>query len=66
MKTDIEIAQSVTMKKIDDIAVEIGVSSEELEHYGKYKAKLPLTIKDCDAPNGKLVLVTAITPTPAG
>ncbi len=66
MKTDIEIAQSVTMKKIDDIAVEIGVSSEELEHYGKYKAKLPLTIKDSDAPNGKLVLVTAITPTPAG
>ncbi len=54
------------MKKIDDIAVEIGVSSEELEHYGKYKAKLPLTIKDSDAPNGKLVLVTAITPTPAG
>lgn len=66
MKTDIEIAQSVTMKKIDDIAAEIGVSSEELEHYGKYKAKLPLTIKDSDAPNGKLVLVTAITPTPAG
>lgn len=66
MKTDIEIAQSVTMKKIDDIAVEIGISSEELEHYGKYKAKLPLTIKDSDAPNGKLVLVTAITPTPAG
>ena len=54
------------MKKIDDIAVESGVSSEELEHYGKYKAKLPLTIKDSDAPNGKLVLVTAITPTPAG
>lgn len=66
MKTDIEIAQSVTMKKIDDIAVEIGISSKELEHYGKYKAKLPLTIKDSDAPNGKLVLVTAITPTPVG
>lgn len=67
MKTDIEIAQSVKMKPISEIAATAGVSEDYLEYYGKYKAKIDLSLlKDADRPEGKLVLVTAITPTPAG
>ncbi len=67
MKTDIEIAQSVEMKPIVEIAATAGISDEYLEQYGKYKAKVDLSILDkTDRKNGKLILVTAITPTPAG
>ncbi len=62
--TDIEIAQSVTMNKITEIAKVAGISEDNLEIYGNYKAKIdPLKIK---GENGKLILVTAMTPTPAG
>ena len=66
--SDIEIAQSVEMKNISDIANNAGVDEKYLEHYGKYKAKIDLSIlKDKkDSHDGKLILVTAITPTPAG
>ncbi|MBE6623149.1 MAG: formate--tetrahydrofolate ligase [Ruminococcaceae bacterium] len=66
--SDIEIAQSVEMKPISEIAKKAGVDEKYLEHYGKYKAKIDLSLlKDkADKPDGKLVLVTAITPTPAG
>ena len=67
MKTDIEIAQSVPMQKITEIAKKIGISEDDLELYGKYKAKIPFDkLLRSDKPNGKLILVTAITPTPAG
>ena len=68
MKTDIEIAQSANMKPICEIAEDLGISVDELELYGKYKAKLSDEL--CDRlegeKNGKLILVTAINPTPAG
>ncbi len=66
--SDIEIAQSVEMKPISEIAKKAGVDEKYLEHYGKYKAKIDLSLlKDkADEKDGKLVLVTAITPTPAG
>lgn len=68
MLTDIEIAQNAQMKKIKDIAADLGVSEDELEPYGHYKAKIT---EECikrleNAPDGKLILVTAINPTPAG
>ncbi len=66
MMTDIEIAQSVEMRPILEIAANAGIPTEELELYGKYKAKIPLTLLDESKPDGKLVLVTAITPTAAG
>ncbi len=67
MKTDIEIAQSVEMKPITEIAASAGISDEYLEQYGKYKAKIDLSLLDkTDKKDGKLILVTAITPTPAG
>ena len=66
-KSDIEIAQSVKMKNITEIADTAGIPSEYIEQYGKYKAKIDLSyLKDSPKENGKLVLVTAITPTPAG
>ena len=66
-KSDIEIAQSVEMKPISEIAKTAGVSEEYLEYYGKYKAKIDLSIlNDKEYKDGKLVLVTAISPTPAG
>ena len=66
-KSDIEIAQSVEMKPITAIAEVAGVSDKYLEQYGKYKAKIDLSIlDDVKKPDGKLVLVTAINPTPAG
>ncbi|MDO5834001.1 MAG: formate--tetrahydrofolate ligase [Lachnospiraceae bacterium] len=68
MKSDIEIAQESTMNRITDVAAAYGIEADELEQYGKYKAKLSddLWDKIKDRPNGKLVLVTAINPTPAG
>ncbi|HEM5997130.1 TPA: formate--tetrahydrofolate ligase [Streptococcus suis] len=68
MKTDIEIAQSVTLKPITEIVEKVGIGFDDIELYGKYKAKLSFdkinAVKD-NAP-GKLILVTAINPTPAG
>ena len=68
MKTDIQIAQEAQMAHIKDVAATVGIEEEELEFYGKYKAKLSDDVweKVKDKPNGKLVLVTAINPTPAG
>lgn len=68
MLTDIEIAQACKMKTITEIAKSIGISNDELELYGKYKAKLSQNLWDRikDNPDGKLILVTAINPTPAG
>ena len=68
MLSDIEIAQGAKMKHIREIAATIGISDEELEYYGKYKAKLGREVSEkfANAKNGKLVLVTAINPTPAG
>ncbi|MBQ7336545.1 MAG: formate--tetrahydrofolate ligase [Clostridia bacterium] len=65
--SDIEIAQSAQMKPITEIAKVAGVGEEYLEQYGKYKAKVDYSLlKECPRKNGKLILVTAITPTPAG
>ena len=61
--TDADIARQATMQPIDAIAAKIGISTDELEHYGKYKAKIRPRVSDKP---GKLVLVTAINPTPAG
>ena len=68
MMTDIEIAQSVTPRYIMEIAKEAGVDEKYVELYGRNKAKLDLSLitDNADKPDGKLVLVTAITPTPAG
>lgn len=68
MLTDIEIAQNCSMQPIRDVAAKAGLLEDELEYYGKYKAKIPddawKRLKD--KPDGKLILVTAINPTPAG
>ncbi|HTW66998.1 MAG TPA: formate--tetrahydrofolate ligase [Bryobacteraceae bacterium] len=66
--SDIEIAQAATPLPIDQIATEAGILAEELDLYGKSKAKVHLSIRDRlkDAPNGKYIVVTAITPTPLG
>lgn len=68
MKTDIQIAQEAKMAHIKDVAAALGIQEEELEFYGKYKAKLSDDVweKVKNKPDGKLVLVTAINPTPAG
>ena len=67
MMTDIEIAQSVEMKPIAEIAKAAGIGDDYLEQYGKYKAKIDYSLlKDSPRKDGKLILVTAITPTPAG
>lgn len=68
MLTDIEIAQSCKMKKIYEIAENLGISEDDIEPYGHYKAKLTESLfkKLSDKPDGKLILVTAINPTPAG
>lgn len=68
MKTDIEIAQEAVMEPIDRVAEKLGISADDLELYGKYKAKLTDEYIEslADRPDGKLVLVTAINPTPAG
>ena len=68
MKTDIEIAQEAKMLHIREVAEKLGIAEDELELYGKYKAKLSdeLIERVKDEPDGKLILVTAINPTPAG
>ena len=68
MKTDVEIAQAAQMKPISQVAAELGLGEDDLELYGKYKAKVSLAVWDRlkDRPNGKLILVSAINPTPAG
>ena len=68
MLSDIEIAQSAPIRPISDVASDLSVGEEYLEHYGRYKAKLSeeLYTATADRPDGKLVLVTAINPTPAG
>lgn len=68
MKTDVQIAQEAKMEPISQVAERLGLSEDSLEHYGKYKAKVNLDVlkeKEND-PDGKLILVTAINPTPAG
>lgn len=68
MLSDIEIAQQAKMQKITDIAAKLGISEDDIELYGKYKAKLSYDLirRVKDKKDGKLILVTAITPTPAG
>ena len=68
MKTDIQIAQEAVMLPIKDVAATIGIDEDDLELYGKYKAKISddLINRTKDNPDGKLILVTAINPTPAG
>lgn len=68
MKSDVEIAQQAEMKPIIQVAAELGLTEDELELYGKYKAKVSLTAWERlkDRPSGKIVLVSAINPTPAG
>ncbi len=68
MKTDIEIAQEAKLKDIREVAATVGIEEDDLELYGKYKAKVSFDLwnKVKDRPDGKLVLVTAINPTPAG
>ena len=69
MKTDIEIAREAELRTIETIATKLGIGDEYLEHYGKFKGKVNLSInreKLKDHNNGKLILVSAITPTPAG
>lgn len=66
--SDLEIAQAAKLKPIIEIAKNIGIREDELELYGKYKAKISLSILDRlkDKPSGKYIDVTAITPTPLG
>ncbi len=68
MKSDLEIAQEATMLPITDVARKIGLGEDDLEMYGKHKAKVGLEVRDrlADRPNGKYIDVTAITPTPLG
>jgi formate--tetrahydrofolate ligase len=68
MPTDIEIAQKAKMARIYEVAAKLGIAEEHLEPYGHYKAKVSLDYIDTlkSKPNGKLILVTAISPTPAG
>ena len=68
MLSDIDIAQQATMKPIGQVAADMGLLEDELEYYGKHKAKVELSVLDrlADRPDGKLVLVTAVTPTPLG
>ena len=66
MKTDIEIAQEAKLEHISRIAARAGLQEDDIEYYGKYKAKIDLSVMKREKEDGKLVLVTAITPTPAG
>ncbi len=68
MPSSLEIAQAATLRPILDVAVEAGLLPEEVEPYGRYKAKVDLSVVErlADRPDAKLVNVTAITPTPAG
>ena len=64
MKSDIQIAHETKLERIENVAAKIGIDANELEHYGKYIAKLPLNL--IGKQKGKLILVTAITATKAG
>jgi len=68
MSSDIEIAQKATMQRITQVAAKLGIAEEHLEPYGHYKSKLSMAFVDSlkDKPDGKLILVTAMSPTPAG
>ena len=68
MKTDVQIAQEAKMLPISEVAANLGIHDDELELYGKYKAKISLEVlkRLANKPDAKLVLVTAINPTPAG
>ena len=66
MKSDIEIAQSAKLQPVSDIAGEVGLTEDDIEYYGRYKAKVSLDVMNRAGADGKLILVTAITPTPAG
>ena len=68
MKSDIQIAQEATLKPIIEVAKDLGLGEDDIDLYGKYKAKIHLDVLDrlADKPDGKLILCTAITPTPAG
>lgn len=67
MKSDIEIARSCKMKRIEEVAATIGIPADELEHYGKYMAKVPLTLIDEErVAKNRLILVSSISPTRAG
>ena len=68
MKSDLQIAQAAKMKPVSEIAANLGLLEDEIEHYGKYKAKIRLEVIERlkDRPDGKLIDVTAITPTPLG
>ncbi|MGZ6673921.1 MAG: formate--tetrahydrofolate ligase, partial [Solirubrobacteraceae bacterium] len=68
MKSSLEIAQDAVLKPIEQIAEDVGLEDEEFEPYGRYKAKIDLSVLERmrDAPNGKLVCVTGMTPTKAG
>lgn len=66
MKSDIEIAQSVKLLPINEVAERAGIDEKHLEYYGRYKAKVDLSLLNNNKKFGKLILVTAITPTPAG
>ena len=66
-RTDLEIAQSVRIQHVSEIAQKLGISEDHLEYFGKYKAKLPLQLIDqAKVDQNNLILVTAITPTPPG
>ena len=66
MKTDIEIAQEAKMRPITEIAAQLGLSDEQVIPYGRYKAKIDHRLIHDAKKQGKLILVTAISPTPAG
>ena len=66
MLSDLEIAQKAEIYKISDIASSVGLTDDDLEHYGRYKAKIHLDKLNSEKKDGKLILVTAINPTPAG
>ena len=65
--TDLDIAQSAKIRHINDIATKLGISQDDLEYYGKYKSKLPLSLIDeAKVEQSNLILVSAVNPTPAG
>ena len=68
MLSDIEIAQKAKMNPISEVAGKLGIPEEAMEHFGRYKAKISLDYVNSlgKKPDGKLILVTAISPTPAG
>src|SRR5690606_26499530 len=67
MNSDIQIAQSIKLKHINEIAAKLGIDEDQLHLYGKYKSKLPLSLIDLEkVKNNNLILVTAISTTPAG